>query len=49
MVVEAATAGNVTIVDMAGRIVYNGLVKEGRNEIALERGFYVVNGVKVVL
>ena len=49
VVVEAATAGNVTIVDMAGRIVYNGLVKEGRNEIALERGFYVVNGVKVVL
>jgi len=39
----------VRVVDMAGRMVYNGRVAEGRNEIALERGFYIVNGVKVVV
>lgn len=49
VVVEAATDGNITIVDMAGRIVYNGKVTQGRNELSIERGFYIVNGTKVVV
>jgi len=49
VVVDASEACEVRVVDMAGRMVYNGRVAEGRNEIALERGFYIVNGVKVVV
>ena len=49
VVVDATEACEVRVVDMAGRMVYNGRVAEGRNEIALERGFYIVNGVKVVV
>lgn len=49
VVVEAATEGNVLVVDMAGRVVYNGKVREGRNELALDRGFYIANGTKVVV
>ena len=49
VVVEAGAEGNVTVVDMAGRVVYNGKVSEGRNELALDRGFYIVNGTKVIV
>ena len=49
VVVDATETCEVRVVDMAGRMVYNGRVAEGRNEIALERGFYIVNGVKVVV
>ena len=49
VVVDATETCEVRVVDMAGRMVYNGCVAEGRNEIALERGFYIVNGVKVVV
>lgn len=48
-VVEAAGDSNVTVVDMAGRVVYNGKVSQGRNELTLDRGFYIVNGTKVVV
>ena len=49
VVIEAGAEGNVTVVDMAGRVVYNGKVSEGRNELALDRGFYIVNGTKVIV
>lgn len=49
VVVEAAGDSNVTVVDMAGRVVYNGKVSQGRNELTLDRGFYIVNGTKVVV
>lgn len=49
VVVEATAQVNVVIADMTGRIVFNGVVSEGRNEIALAAGIYIVNGVKVAV
>ncbi len=49
IVIEAAGDGNVTVADMAGRTVYNGRVSQGRNELSLTRGFYIVNGTKVIV
>lgn len=49
VVVEAVADSNVTVVDIAGRVVYNGRVSEGRNELTLDGGIYIVNGTKVVV
>lgn len=49
VVIEAAADGIATVVDMTGRTVYNGRVSQGRNELSLVRGFYIVNGTKVIV
>jgi hypothetical protein len=49
VVVEAMAAQQVVVADMSGRIVYNTEVNEGRNEITLAAGIYLVNGTKVAV
>ena len=49
VVVEAEAAQQVVVADMSGRIVYNGVVSQGRNAIELAAGFYLVNGTKVAV
>ena len=38
-----------SIMAASAPVVYNGKVSEGRNELALDRGFYIVNGTKVIV
>lgn len=45
LVVNAATAQNLNIVDINGSVVFSGVV-EGTRDIALHAGVYVVNGKK---
>ena len=49
VVVETATGNTITIFDMTGRVVYNGVATAHRNEIALHPGMYIANGVKVII
>lgn len=49
VIVETAIGNTITIFDMTGRVVYNGVATAHRNEIALHPGMYIANGVKVII
>lgn len=48
-VVETLVGDDITIVDMAGRIVYNNKANNTRTLIPLKAGIYIVNGVKILI
>ncbi len=49
VVVEAVEGTNIVVADLMGRTLYNNVAKSNRTTIALERGLYIVNGVKVAV
>ena len=49
VVVETAIGNPIIAVDMTGRVLYSDVAHESKTEIALNGGFYIVNGVKVVV
>lgn len=49
VVVETAEACNVNVYNVAGSLVRSEQVEEGRTEIELPQGFYIVNGEKVLV
>lgn len=48
-IVEATAGDNITIADMAGRIVYNDKARSSRTLIPLKAGIYIVNGTKILI
>lgn len=48
-VVETAVGDNISIADMAGRIVYNDKARSSRTLIPLKAGIYIVNGTKILI
>ncbi len=48
-VVETAVGDNISIVDMAGHIVYNDKARSSRTLIPLKAGIYIVNGTKILI
>lgn len=48
-VIETVAGDNITIVDTAGRIVYNRKASNTRTLIPLNAGIYIINGVKVLI
>ena len=48
-IVEATAGDNITIADMAGRIVYNNKARSSRTLIPLKAGIYIVNGTKILI
>lgn len=48
-VVETTVGDNISIVDMAGHIVYNNKARSSRTLIPLKAGIYIVNGTKILI
>ncbi len=48
-VIETVAGDNITIVDTAGRIVYNRKASNTRTLVPLKAGIYIINGVKVLI
>ena len=44
--VSAERATDVSVADLSGRVVFDGVV-EGQKSISLSTGFYIVNGTKI--
>ena len=49
MVIMADTDRRVDVYDLTGRLVKTLSLTAGRNTVELPAGFYIVNGVKVIM
>lgn len=49
VVVETEIGKSIVAVDMTGRVVYSGTASACRTEFSLDKGIYIVNGVKVAV
>ena len=47
--VETPIGSTITVYDLSGRLVFRTKAHQNRTEIALNNGFYIINGVKIAI